>query len=381
MRPLLLLLLSTSAWAAPYIQPTTLIRSNATPVYVSGATPGAAVGLLGTATNAGQPYCPPGLPQGCTDLSGAVRVLGLTTANAQGEAVFTLTAPAGIPIVYLQAVAAGNGGFSLSNVELAHVLTAGGDWDGDELRNGDEVFLHHTDPLDGDCDDDALSDGQELLYWGTDPWNRDTDGGGVADGEEALVQSTNPLDWYDDIDRWTRDVDGDGLYDGEETDVWGTDPWNPDSDGGGVWDGDEVWRGTSPTDSYDDYPNYDSDGDGLLDNDESSYGTDPYGYDTDGDSLGDGDEVFYYYTSPVMYDTDSGGVNDGEEVLFQLTDPLNWYDDIDRWTRDVDGDDLYDGEETDVWFTDPWNPDTDGGGVWDGQEVASGTNPRDPYDG
>ena len=42
------------------------------------------------------------------------------------------------------------------------------------------------------------------------------------------------------------DHDGDGLFDDDETDVYGTDPGNPDSDGDGADDGQEVYDGTDP---------------------------------------------------------------------------------------------------------------------------------------
>jgi hypothetical protein len=42
------------------------------------------------------------------------------------------------------------------------------------------------------------------------------------------------------------DRDGDGLYDDDETDVYGTDPDNPDTDGDGSDDGQEVFDGTDP---------------------------------------------------------------------------------------------------------------------------------------
>ena len=43
------------------------------------------------------------------------------------------------------------------------------------------------------------------------------------------------------------DRDGDGLFDDDETDVYGTDPDNPDSDGDGADDGQEVYNGTDPS--------------------------------------------------------------------------------------------------------------------------------------
>ncbi|MGH3582500.1 MAG: hypothetical protein ACRDUB_13010 [Mycobacterium sp.] len=44
-----------------------------------------------------------------------------------------------------------------------------------------------------------------------------------------------------------------------------------------------------------------------------------------------------------------------------------------RPDRDRDG--LYDGDETDVYGTNPDNPDSDGDGIDDGQEVYDGTDP------
>ncbi len=42
------------------------------------------------------------------------------------------------------------------------------------------------------------------------------------------------------------DRDHDGLYDNDETDIYGTNPDNPDSDGDGVDDGQEVYDRTNP---------------------------------------------------------------------------------------------------------------------------------------
>ena len=45
----------------------------------------------------------------------------------------------------------------------------------------------------------GLSDGEEVYMYGTDPLNPDTDGGGVNDGEELFVYGTDPLDPSDDV--------------------------------------------------------------------------------------------------------------------------------------------------------------------------------------
>ncbi|NIA14652.1 MAG: hypothetical protein GWP08_11280 [Nitrospiraceae bacterium] len=72
------------------------------------------------------------------------------------------------------------------------------------------------------------------------------------------VSAENPLD-----------TDGDGLTDADETDLYGTDPQNPDSDGDGLTDGDEVSvHGTDPLEP-------DTDGDGAIDGDEIAQSTDP----------------------------------------------------------------------------------------------------------
>ncbi|MGC4190682.1 MAG: hypothetical protein QM589_05910 [Thermomicrobiales bacterium] len=45
-----------------------------------------------------------------------------------------------------------------------------------------------------------------------------------------------------------QDTAGDGLYDDDETNVYATDPMNPDTDGDGVGDGQEIEDGTNPLD-------------------------------------------------------------------------------------------------------------------------------------
>ena len=70
--------------------------------------------------------------------------------------------------------------------------------------------------------------------------------------------------------------------------------------------------------------------------------------DSDGDSLSDGDEVNVYFTNPNISDTDNDGLTDGDEV--------------------------------NTYSTDPNLADTDGDGYSDGNEVSQGTNPNDPTD-
>lgn len=60
----------------------------------------------------------------------------------------------------------------------------------------------------------------------------------------------------------------------------------------------------------------DGDFDGLTDEEEKRLGTNPQRADTDGDGLADGDEINIYHSDPLLYDTDGDGYNDGQEVAF-----------------------------------------------------------------
>ena len=81
------------------------------------------------------------------------------------------------------------------------------------------------------------------------------------------------------------DTDGDGLTDDDETNIYGTDPNDPDSDDDGLDDGEEVAFGSDPN-------MFDTDRDGYSDLVEQQNGTDPYvrddpdgpGYDPSTDS-------------------------------------------------------------------------------------------------
>jgi hypothetical protein len=98
-----------------------------------------------------------------------------------------------------------------------------------------------------DTDNDGLSDADETDFYLTDPSSPDSDLDGYHDGEE-IDAGTDPLDPDSIPGADVSDSDADGLYDADETDVYGTDPFNPDSDGDGVDDGQEVFDGTDPLD-------------------------------------------------------------------------------------------------------------------------------------
>jgi hypothetical protein len=200
--------------------------------------------------------------------------------------------------------------------------TAADRQDGDQCKDGyvhrlitpDDLVCVTPEMQDLVAEDNAAAEERK------DPACAEADDAVVMDGEDA-EDTDDEVDADDTDDGAERpDSDGDGLYDDDETDVYGTDPDNPDTDGDNVDDGQEVFDGTDPNDP-------DDPGDGV-----------------------------------------DAGTEDTEDAD----------DGTDR--PDSDGDGLYDADETDVYGTDPDNPDSDGDDVDDGQEVFDGTDPNDPDD-
>jgi hypothetical protein len=70
----------------------------------------------------------------------------------------------------------------------------------------------------------------------------------------------------------------------------------------------------------------DLDADNEPDALEADLGLDPSNADTDADGVADGDELNIYKTEPTLFDTDGDGVSDGEELFGIRTDPLVWND-------------------------------------------------------
>jgi hypothetical protein len=96
----------------------------------------------------------------------------------------------------------------------------------------------------------------------------------------------------------------------------------------------------------------DNDCDGLVD---EGIDANLYDMDSDDDGLSDGEEIDIYGTDPYNVDSDWDGLSDLEEVHIFGTDPNNW---------DTDGDILSDFEEVYIYGTDPTEWDEDGDGMW-----------------
>jgi len=211
-----------------------------------------------------------------------------------------------------------------------------------------------------DTDLDGLTDLLEALI-GTDPTLIDTDTDGLPDGLEYFA-GLDPL-----VNDAADDLDNDQLSNIDEYNL-GTDLANPDTDGDGLQDGAEV----------------------------NTYSSDPFLEDSDSDGLTDGQEVNDFNTDPTLADTDSDGMSDLYEIdnsLDPLIDDSGADPDGDGLTNieeqtsstnpnnaDTDLDELNDGEEVNVYLTNPLEADTDGGGDPDGFEVSNGSDPLNPND-
>jgi len=207
------------------------------------------------------------------------------------------------------------------------------------------------------------------VFWNNMKWKSPWDSYTVNDAFSMIKnnQSFNGTDWegdWKDSDNdglsdtaekklgtkvWNKDSDGDTLTDGEEVHDFFTDPLKKDTDGGGKQDNWELNQGRDPLKASDDYGSVpDADKDGLSDFLEEALGTNKFKADTDGEGLKDGEEVNVYKTNPLDKNTDRDGINDRIEIVYKGTDPLN--------------------------------PDTDGGGTIDGDEISDGTNPLRAWD-
>ncbi len=315
------------------------------------------------------------------------------------------------------------------------------DFDGDGIFNGDDPFPRdssNTSPLNGVCwggsvngDDDSDGTVNGLDESPYPVGDTDTDGDGIPDSSDPFLNDGTNYSWVNMIS-WGSDVlgndDGDGYLNYE--DQYPDDPYNGDSD----IDDDGIENSTDPavTDSSN-FSNYnseswysnalgDEDDDGVVnfydyeprgdsiansDGDEFPDVSDPAPQDPTnyssinynswyGNALGDddGDGMANFYDEspwpPPPMDSDSDGLTDEAEAYYGTN----------IYVSDTDGDNLSDGDEVNVYASDPTNPysisegqgygqvytddelvnqdDTDGDGLPDLIEIHYNLN---PYDG
>lgn len=263
------------------------------------------------------------------------------------------------------------------------------DTDNDRLTDYEEKFIYRTKANDPDTDSEKWNDlNQNGRYDGLDEWDPtyDENGNGVwdgdylRDGDEVYGTyngiKTDPLQWDTDLDSITYFVVYEGgkidytfrMSDGDELYYYGTNPTYGDTDRDGITDGWELYLGSGlvPDIVFDFYSiefpilldplNNDTDGDTLLDGlemmigNQSSliypyvgfflvmpYNTSPVLLDSDYDFLNDSQELDDYHTRPDVVDTDNDTLSDYDEIFFHLTDPLK---------NDTDADGLLDCNET-----------------------------------
>lgn len=140
---------------------------------------------------------------------------------------------------------------------------------------------------------------------------RDTDGDRLPDRwERRNGTDPNSPDGHEDPDR-------DGLSNAHEV-IWGTNPFQADTDGGGTNDGDEARTLLDPLDPGDDnLADSDANGNGIPDRWEEANGlpttSDQSGADPDSDGLTNAEE-YESNTNPNVADSDGDGLDDGSEV-------------------------------------------------------------------
>ncbi len=81
----------------------------------------------------------------------------------------------------------------ISGVLANPLIASAQDTDSDGLKDGEEYYSYHTNPIGVDTDSDGLPDGAEVLTHHSNPLLADTDGDGLADGFEVSVSLTKPI--------------------------------------------------------------------------------------------------------------------------------------------------------------------------------------------
>lgn len=334
------------------------------------------------------------------------------TVSAAGESG---PAPAPAPVADPAPVAEPAPETTVDAAETDTAVASETDLDADNYPDALEWDLG-LDPNNADTDADGVADGDELNIYGTNPTGADSDGDGVFDGEELFGIQTDPLVWNDtSADTGTQSLEQETTSDpvqtleqqdealarGQDTsetvtatngDAAVLGSGNASAAPGNVTRG--GISGTSllgPDGTYSvteiSPPNVsvsgdtgvlapapepapeavavteetaepvvadtavatetDLDGDNYPDALEWELGLDPGNADTDADGVADGDELNIYSTEPTVFDTDGDGLSDGEELFASATDPGIW---------DTDGDGVRDGEVVNADSTVPLDP-------------------------
>jgi hypothetical protein len=107
------------------------------------------------------------------------------------------------------------------------------------------------------------------------------------------------------------------------------------------------------------------------------YQVNPDETDADGDGLNNYTEICVTGTDPNVVDTNGNGINDADEDYDEdgLSNANELRNGTDLNKADTDHDGLTDGQEVNLWHTDPTSPDTDGDGLPDGDETVLGLDP------
>ena len=237
---------------------------------------------------------------------------------------------------------------------------------------------------------DSNNDYNEWLFSSVQHWGEISSGTWTLEVYDDGNQDSGTWNHWELLIHGTEvdlDSDNDGISDSNETDVYGTDPNNPDTDYDGLSDFIEIFTtGTDATDA-------DTDDDLLNDGQEVNVNnTDPFDNDTDDDGLIDGLEVLHYLTNPLVADPDADAdsyywfqdCNDSNDQIYPTAlELLNGIDDdcdllFDEGfnSTDSDEDNLSDYSEYHAHGTNWSNYDTDGDLLSDGDEVLIySTNP------
>lgn len=135
-----------------------------------------------------------------------------------------------------------------------------------------------------------------VLWWNRRQTSQSMDGRAL----HATAAFICPQHW-----KSLEDSDGDGMPDIVE-EVYGTDPFNPDTSGDGVSDGERFLEGCDPRRQG--CVPLDSTGDGMTDIEKCAWGLEPFILDTSGDGMPDGEKIRKGLDPNIPHDETGGDV-------------------------------------------------------------------------